>query len=413
MKRMRSIGDTSGMDDAAAIRTLRRLAAPGPAVASGDMTYEDQQIGRRRRVGWIFVVVWTVYLIDPLKNAWALDQPVARIYTIAVLIAFVICYLGSYWVLFRLPMHGPTWPSPSPWLVGRLLAVLVALLLAATVTLHTGANGLATYIGTFVAFALPIRRAVPLVVVLLLATAVVPQLIVGEAPDWSIMQGMALSAIAVGGVRLIIINNQALDLARKQLTELAVAEERLRVGRDVHDILGHSLTVITVKTELAQRLLDIDPERTRTELVDIEKLARESLAGVRSTVGGLREVSLAGELVNARTALRAAGIDADLPDGDELPIRHSIVFGWVLREAITNVVRHSGAAHAAVRVTPTSIEVSDDGGGMGDGARAGSGLSGLRERVQAAGGTLTLSNRPEGGLRVLASFPAGTIGASR
>ncbi|MCU1647790.1 MAG: Histidine kinase [Nocardia sp.] len=415
MKRMPPTGETSRVNGVAdsATRTLRRLAAPGPAVTSGDVTYEDEQIGRRRRVGWVFVIVWTVYLIDPLKHAWALDQPVARIYTIAVLVAFVICYLGSYWVLFRLPLHGPTWPSPSPWLVGRLLAVLVALLLAATATLYTGANGLATYIGTFIAFALPIRRAVPLLIVLLLATAVVPQLIVGEAPDWSIMQGMALSAIAVGGVRLIIINNQALDLARKQLTELAVAEERLRVGRDVHDILGHSLTVITVKTELAQRLMDIDPERAKTELVDIERLARESLAGVRSTVGGLREISLAGELVNARTALRAAGIAADLPDGDELPIRHSIVFGWVLREAITNVVRHSGARHASVRVTPTSIEVSDDGGGMGDGARAGSGLSGLRERVQATGGTLTLSNRPEGGLRVLASFPAGTIGESR
>jgi two-component system sensor histidine kinase DesK len=138
----------------------------------------------------------------------------------------------------------------------------------------------------------------------------------------------------------------------------------------------------------------------------VERLAREALAGVRDTVGGLRELSLPAELGNARTALHAAGIRADLPAGDDLPVEHSVVFGWVLREAVTNVVRHSGARHCAVRVTPSSIEIADDGTGLAADAEFGAGLSGLRERVRSAGGTLVLSANPGGGLRVGVTFPA-------
>jgi two-component system sensor histidine kinase DesK len=196
------------------------------------------------------------------------------------------------------------------------------------------------------------------------------------------------------------------EVGRRQRAELAIVEERNRVARDVHDILGHSLTVITVKTELAQRLIDVDLERARAEMADIERLAREALAGVRDTVGGLREVSLLGELANARTALAAADVDANLPDGSTLPdTPHAELFGWVLREAVTNVVRHSAARHCAVTVTDTTVEVVDDGRGLPADAASGSGLSGLRERVRAAGGTMTLSSPEGGGLRVFATMP--------
>ncbi|WP_245663332.1 sensor histidine kinase [Nocardia inohanensis] len=366
----------------------------------------DEVIARRRRIGWVFAAIWSVYLYNPLHEAWQLDDPVARVYSLLVVTAFGVCYIGAFWVMLRSPSRRESWPSPDERLVFVPVAVLSVLVLAAAVTLRWDVVPLTVYIATFVVFNLPLTRAVPLIVVLLLAATVLPQLIAGAPPDYSTMQSIAMGSFAVGGVRQVITRNQQLEAARKRLTELAVAEERLRVGRDVHDILGHSLTVITVKTELAQRLIDIDTERAKTELADIEKLARESLASVRTTVGGLREVSLAGELANARTALRAAGIEAELPDSDDLPIRNSVVFGWVLRESVTNIVRHSGARHTVVRVTPTSIEIADDGVGLGDGAKFGSGLSGLRERVRATGGTLTLADRPEGGLRVLASFPA-------
>lgn len=388
---------------------------PTPAVASrgvdmlGVADEEERGIRRRRRIGWVFAAIWAVYLIDPLQHAWALGDPAARIYTLAVIFAYGVCYVLSYGFLTRGTARTP-WPPTAAGVRLVLLPIILqgALIGAAAVTLGFEATGLAVYIASFIAFTMPVRRAIAALVVLVLATAVVPQLALGRPLDYSLLQSIFMASFAVGGVRLILMRNHQLFIARQQLTDLAVAEERLRVGRDVHDILGHSLTVITVKTELAQRLLDIDPERARAEMADVERLARESLAGVRTTVGGLREVSLAGELANARTALAAAEIAADLPETDDLPIRHSVVFGWVLREAVTNIVRHSGARHCWVRVTPRSIEIADDGVGMRESSRSGSGLSGLRERVRATGGTLTLGNRPEGGLRVLASFPAGT-----
>lgn len=383
--------------------------APDGRVASGAVDEEDEGVRRRRRLGALFSAAWLIYLIDPLHKAWTLESPVARAYTIVVILAFGVVYVASYWILVAWGSVRRPWPpNPHLWTVLFPLGLQAALMAAATVTLHTEVLGMGVFLASFIGFTLPPRWAIPLILGLLLATTVLPQVATGERPNYSLMQAIALAGFAVGVLRVILTRNHQLYLARKQLADLAVAEERLRVGRDVHDILGHSLTVITVKTELAQRLIDLDPERARTELADIEKLAREALAGVRTTVGGLREVSLAGEIANARTALSAAEIEAVLPDSDELPVRNSVVFGWVLREAVTNVVRHSGAKHCWVRVTPASIEVSDDGVGLRgrDTARLGSGLSGLRERIESTGGTLTFTTRPEGGFRVLASFPA-------
>lgn len=379
----------------------RRGAYPSwPAVASGTVN----TVARRRRLGLVTLSLWLVYLIAPIRHAAALPSVPARVYTLLVIIVFAVAYIGFFWGLMaRSP--GFEWLRPNPRLVAGAVTVLVALTLAASVTLHFEVTGFAIYIAALIAFTVPIIVAVPLLVALGLGATVVPQLLTGRPPDYSLLSQVALAAFAVWGTRQLIDRNRQLTLARQQLTELAVAEERLRVGRDVHDILGHSLTVITVKTELAQRLLDVDPERARTEMADVERLAREALAGVRGTVGTLREISLAGELANARTALSAAGIDADLPATDDLPIRHSVVFGWVLREAVTNIVRHSQARHCTVRVTATSIEVTDDGVGMSADANGGSGLAGLRERVRGAGGTLTLSTVGGVGLRVSASFP--------
>jgi two-component system sensor histidine kinase DesK len=184
------------------------------------------------------------------------------------------------------------------------------------------------------------------------------------------------------------------------LVELAVTQERERVARDVHDILGHSLTVITVKTELAGRLLEASgagDTRARAELADAERLAREALADVRATVSGMRQLSLAGELATARQALDAAGIAADLPSTvDDVPARYRELFAFALREGVTNVVRHSGASRCGVRLTADCIEVRDDGRGP-DGAVSGSGLAGLRARAQAVGAGVETGTADEGG----------------
>lgn len=392
---------TVRISDAAGEPPRHRSHPHRAEVASGGV---DTVVARRRRIGVLSVSIWLVYLIGPLAHARLIANPSLRAITLTAIVLFAVAYIGFFWMLVA-PSARFQWAFANQWVVAVAVWVLLLFMLAASATLHFEVTGLGIYIAALIGFNVPTRRAIPALVALVLLVAVIPQLIVGRSPEFSLISQIALASFAVWGTRQLIERNQQLNLARQQLTELAVAEERLRVGRDVHDILGHSLTVITVKTELAQRLLDADPERARAEMADVERLAREALAGVRSTVGGLREVSLAGELANARTALSAAGIAADLPTTDDLPLRHSIVFAWVLREAVTNIVRHSNARHCTVRVTPTAIEIADDGVGMAADSASGSGLSGLRERVSAAGGTLTLSTGPSGGVCVAARFP--------
>ena len=200
------------------------------------------------------------------------------------------------------------------------------------------------------------------------------------------------------GVVRLVQRNGELAAAREEITRLAVEDERNRFARDLHDILGHSLTVVAVKAELAGRLVRLDPDRAEAEIAEVEGLARQALADVRSAVAGYRDVTLASELANARSALGAAGIDADLPVAiDEVPAGRRELFGWVVREGITNVLRHSGASRCQVRIGPSSVEITDDGTGTASDPSIGHGLRGLRERAEAAGGSLSVWRAPEGG----------------
>jgi two-component system sensor histidine kinase DesK len=190
---------------------------------------------------------------------------------------------------------------------------------------------------------------------------------------------------------------------------LAVEEERARLSRDLHDVLGHSLTTITVKAGLARRVLESGAGRDRAidEVADVEHLARQALSEVRATVSGYRKASLPAELAGARAALRAADIAADLPHAvDNVPVPLQEPFAYVLREAVTNVIRHSGASRCEVRLGDTWIEVVDDGHGSAvDGGRHGHGLTGLAERLAPLGGTLDAGSGENGGFRVHATVP--------
>jgi two-component system sensor histidine kinase DesK len=183
----------------------------------------------------------------------------------------------------------------------------------------------------------------------------------------------------------------------------------LRIARDLHDLLGHSLTTITVKSALAKRLIDSDPARAAHEIAQVEQLARESLADTRTAVAGYREVRLATELATAREVLAAAGVRADLPGVvDDVPADLGGLFGWVVREGVTNVVRHARAKRVRISLTGRAIEIVDDGTGVpsgrGDAAR-GNGLSGLAERAAALGGTLTAGPGDTGGFRLRVEVP--------
>ena len=175
------------------------------------------------------------------------------------------------------------------------------------------------------------------------------------------------------------------DLGPRGERPLAVDNERSRFARDLHDILGHSLTVITVKAELAKKLMDVDPVRARAEVDDLERLARDALADVRRAVEGYRELTLPGELARARTALAAAEIEAELPNStDDVPSDRRELFAWTIREGVTNVIRHSHAKrcvvvlHARLRRDPRRRRRA------GTVRPSGHGLTGLRERASAA-----------------------------
>jgi two-component system sensor histidine kinase DesK len=195
--------------------------------------------------------------------------------------------------------------------------------------------------------------------------------------------------VAVLGLRAVMARNMDLVVAHQENARLAVDNERTRFARDLHDILGHSLTVITVKAELAQKLLDVDLERARAEIADLERLSRDALHDVRRAVEGYRDITLPGELVRARVGLRAAEIEAELPNStDDVPSELRELFAWTVREGVTNVIRHSGAKHCWVTLTPTSAEVRDDGCAKPSPDGHGSGLAGLRERAADVGATV-------------------------
>jgi two-component system sensor histidine kinase DesK len=198
---------------------------------------------------------------------------------------------------------------------------------------------------------------------------------------------------------------------RAELARVAVAEERIRIARDLHDLLGHSLSMITLKSELAGRMVDADPARARTEMAEVEAVARRSLSEVREAVTAYRRPTLKAELAAARAALGSAGVGVRIDPwpGGELPDQVDALFAWAVREGTTNVIRHSAARSCAIRVTEgagATLDVTDDGGRTGaaqDGA--GSGLTGLAERAGQLGGELAAGPLPDGGFRLRVSVP--------
>jgi two-component system sensor histidine kinase DesK len=205
---------------------------------------------------------------------------------------------------------------------------------------------------------------------------------------------------------------------RAELARMAVANERLRIGRDLHDLLGHSLSLITVKAELAGRLIDSNPDRAAREIAELQTVARRSLGEVRAAVTSYRQPSLAAELAEARQMLAAAGMDCRVaaPAAAELAPDVAELLAWIVREGATNAVRHSGARVVTITVTVAAgeliAEVADDGTGpvrsAERGAREqGSGLAGLAERARKAGAQFSAGAGPGGsGFRILVRVPA-------
>ncbi|MFF4831457.1 sensor histidine kinase [Streptomyces sp. NPDC001315] len=237
----------------------------------------------------------------------------------------------------------------------------------------------------------------------------------------NVAYGTFLSTMVTAAILSLSEAVRELRAAREELARRAVEKERLRFSRDLHDLLGHTLSVIVVKSEAARRLAPRDMTASLAQIADIESVGRQALTEIREAVTGYRDGSLATELDRARSALTAAGIEpAVRQSGPPLVSQAEALLGWVVREAVTNIVRHSGAARCEIVVSGSEeriqLTVTDDGTGPttrpttgpAPESGGGTGLKGLTERLAAAGGSLSAGPGPRGGFVVRAELPVDT-----
>ncbi|MFJ6724600.1 sensor histidine kinase [Streptomyces sp. NPDC091281] len=364
---------------------------------------------RQRVVKSLWTGIWLVYLSAPVSDLLHGGHPPGvRLLGWIGLAAFVAWYMV---LVFR------TGRGERNTLILGSLGVLAAQSTVLALTLGREWLVLFVYVSIASGAALPARLArwtIPAASALMAAVALtVPG---GRAYLASLLIPALLGGFAMTGVRELVRTTIALREARATVAQLAANEERLRLARDLHDLLGHSLSLITLKSELAGRMLPDHPDKAAQQVADIEQVSRQALVDVREAVTGYRRPRLTAELAGARAALTAAGITAEIPAepalGD-LPEQTESALAWALREAVTNVVRHSSARRCTVELLHRhtldgpvlELVVEDDGTGTPTPTPdQGNGLTGLTERLTQTGGTLEAVPTPHG-FRLTARTP--------
>jgi two-component system, NarL family, sensor histidine kinase DesK len=332
-----------------------------------------------REYGWT-PFAWLIYIIPfsltPALSSWQRGP------------AYWLLYMGATFVFCALYLR-------SYWASGRELILLSAATVALGIgfwPVSIGAGAFFIYAGGMLGHLIPPRRAVIGVGIVTLIAIVEAHLLQRTlvTASWPIIFTIVIGAINIHFAQ-VGRGNARLRLAHAEIEHLAKMAERERIARDLHDLLGHTLSLVILKSELAAKLASRNVERARQEIGDVERVAREALAQVRAAVAGYRSGGLAAELELARSALATAGVElhADVAPV-QLPATHEAVLALALREAITNIVRHAAARRCEVRLhvsgTSSVMTIADDG--RGGRAVFGSGLTGMRERVEALGGAL-------------------------
>ena len=373
-------------------------------------------------------LIWLAFIIFPLVDAIAKREPLVKHgLVIGGAALFVAAYVGMVM----------TWRGGGQ--TRRPIALFVVLLASATVlTLFQSSTWgfLFTYCAACAAFLAP-DGAGFYAVLACSALAGITSALAG-ANGGTVVSYVASSA-GIGLLMLVMSDlrqrNAELSEARAELARMAVAQERERFARDLHDLLGHSLSVITLKAELAGRMLTDGPADAAREVAELEQVARTALSEVREAVSGYHQPTLEGELAGARMALAAAGIEADVEDASvALDPDVEAVLAWTDREGATNVIRHSGAHHCTLRIraslTDAGVEVLDDGAGAPDsadtlgaaeasdahtngtvngtprrGGAGGHGIAGLAERARLVNGTIESGALAGGGYRLAVTVP--------
>lgn len=431
------------------------MVAPGPArlstaVRHGDRTKGlDEVIGRVRgwrrgwqertklqridlytrltlcALPWVFLVTWGLLPLGKALGQGPLPVSLAAAF---LAVNAVQCVLSNRNVdsAFAHYRGVQLFPLRRLRLPAVLLAVLTGLLVALAAVGGVGDAGLSLLVLDLpLAFATPYVLLVPVRTYLLrcaaYAVAVVALLAAVGVPG-RLLFGSAVSLIVVTLLVLVSTRPSAWSLsvmwqaeeARDMQARLAVAEERLRFGRDMHDVLGRNLAVIALKSELAVELAQRGNAAAVDQMVEVQRIARASQQEVRDVVRGYREADLPTELLGAKGVLEAAGITctvegADGPAGTGAPAAVQAALGWVVREAATNVLRHGDPRVCVIRLRTVAgsvvLEVENDGAGTASASEGGSGLAGLRERLAALGGSLEAGAVDDGLFRVTATVP--------
>ena len=374
---------------------------------------------------------WLACLLFPLVSL--VREPGSPWHLVLGLVALG-WYAASYtWLMWPHPVHWAAQARTRSW---RALLLWVALVVLALVfSLVYGSAWLWLFIGVaaIAGVLLPMRTAFAAVAILMFFPVFIVVGTTGgtggiSAVDWRwpialllLVRGLGLDMIGMARMGGAI---RELHATRRELARLQVEEERLRLARDLHDLLGQTLSMITLKSELARHLVKEEPDRCVQELSEIERVARQTLREVREAVAGYRQPQLSSELEGARQLLSAAGIELRLePLSETLPPEVSAVLAWTVREGVTNIIRHSHARHCLIRLTQENgracAEVINDGDVLPHAESAvgqGFGLAGLRERVSALGGhlevgLLTLSGTEH--FRVHVELPLQSCGAAQ
>jgi two-component system, NarL family, sensor histidine kinase DesK len=380
-----------------------------------------------------------VCLLFPIVSlVQAHPAPVHRLVAVAALVFFVASYT---WLMWPHPASSGARIRAQSRTSLTLFSVLITLVIALSLIYGHAFLWLFIGVSAIAGVLLPVRGAFLAVAILILLPVVISIGTSGSVArvDWLqliplvlLVRGLGLDMIGAARLSSAI---RELHAAREELARLAVVEERLRMARDLHDLLGHSLSLITLKSELVGRLVEKEPTRAAHEIREVELAARQTLREVREAVAGYRQPALESELDGAQQILSAAGIECTVEHtAGMLPPATDAVLAWTVREGVTNVIRHSRARYCSIRLTRENeivrAEVTNDGDPRQEQntvwRRAGSGLSGLSERVTALGGRMEAlpiqvneleagspSSTYKEGFRLLVELPAQSSTMSR
>lgn len=359
--------------------------------------------------------VWLFFLVPPIIKlvhtrplGWHTLVMLALAFTVAIL--FLKLTLKDPYSRLN-PNHPDVRRSLPMLLVMAVLSVLGPLI--------GGADwlGFMIYTSAAAGLRLPSKVGLWMIAALLVLTVFVN---VSIGSSWQYLGQSVILVGAIGlltsGIVMLVDTIHELERAREELARLAVAEERLRLARDLHDLLGHSLSLIAVKSELAKHLVKRDVDKTLTEIEDIERVSRDALADVRSAVSGYRQLSRVRELSSAKELLTAASITLEIRDGvDNVPADIESVLAWTIREGVTNVIRHGQAGRCCIAIEwadgGVHCEVQNDArtpstrAMHGEPVTAGNGLTGLAERVHGCSGQMQTTNLSGGGFLLAVTLP--------